>query len=280
LDPNTPHPSLESESYSQTAAQEAAEMQRAVEQAQTYDQKVEQGIVAPETESAASDSEAYKGQQDDTSDPEIRRQAEEIIRALRESEDEEEFATAATSITGAIDQETSAIESTIQNSINASAASAEADSAETPALVMPGALAIQQALQNTPQVPPTQNVVAPGVPDVITPRVVPPTDEAATPENETTEVAIDPVEPERRILDEVREQQAMVAPTITDGDESSQDDRDMISMEKEQVVSTPEPEPAEMPAWTHKEPSSGEANRVDYQKLFDQLRDVQDQQES
>ena len=218
-------------------------------------------IPAPEESSSDSEGAFASGRDDEADDPEIRRQAEEIIRALRESEQEDQLASGGSSDAASIQQETNAIESTLQNSL---AGAAGVAAAATPALVIPG-LVSQEESQTEPEVPAIAGIDTASIESAI----------AAT---EQSSEQTDSIEPERRILDEVRDQTAMIAPTIAGS--THQDDRDMISMEEQQAVATPEPEPAEMPAWAQKEPSSGEANRVDYQKLFDQLRDAQDQQES
>ena len=171
------------------------------------------------------------------------------------------------SVAKPIQQETNAIEDTIQRSIQARDAAAEQAAQQVAPIVMPDIERIKQSLQqaqmaqNHPQVPPPQPVA----------------------EEE-------PMTPERRILDEIWEQSAMLPqqmeqPTIQYPVPTAvgQDDRDILDVDQQN--NQPEvPEPVEstaeaMPAWSEQEPSQGEAARVDYQQLFDQPRNIQSPQE-
>ena len=200
-------------------------------------------------------------------DPEIRRQALEIIKSLGNEDDAVSHETAMASVAKPIQQETNAIEDTIQRSIQARDAAAEQAAQQVAPIVMPDIERIKQSLQqaqmaqNHPQVPPPQPVA----------------------EEE-------PMTPERRILDEIWEQSAMLPqqmeqPTIQYPVPTAvgQDDRDILDVDQQN--NQPEvPEPVEstaeaMPAWSEQEPSQGEAARVDYQQLFDQLRNIQSPQE-
>jgi type II secretory pathway predicted ATPase ExeA len=285
-------------------------------------------------------------------DSDIRRQAEEIIRSLGNGEGE-----APRSVTEpfpvshetqlpepTIEEETNAIEATIQRSIEVGqAAESSASVSAPPPIVMPDINAIQQALQAaqdsngyqqpvgaeqtqpvpqqvspqqmSPQkwpvpaeVPPSQPTVpqqvvpqqaapqqvmpqqvAPqqAVPQQVVPQQVVPQQAAPPmppvpqpPTSIPVQMAEDPVQTEQQILQQVREQSAMIAETTTEA--QGQDDQDILAINAQptaaQVLNTPAGD-EQLPEWTHQDPSTGEAARVDYQKLFDQLRNVPGQQQ-
>ena len=203
-------------------------------------------------------------------DPEIRRQAEEIIRSLRAGENQPgqgEFPP--------IQQETNAIESSIDQTL---AANAAIPAPPTAPIVMPNLQPADPVAQQ-PTVPPAQPVPQYTAPPVQPVSPIP------------VQMGTDPVEPERRILEDIREQVASASDTISPPAPAAvpieqvpvpvqQDDRDILNVNQQPLPPIAQPAaPEEMPAWTQEEPSSGEASRVDYQKLFDQLRSHQSQQE-
>ena len=215
-------------------------------------------------------------------DPEIRRQAEAIIASLavqgaNEKEPSVSHETIATE--PSIEEETNAIESTIQRSIAASLSAQESEETEavsTPPVVMPDVFTIQQSLreaqerQGYSQIPPTQPLA----------------DSIVDSPGGSIPVQIaeeDPVKPEKQILNQVREQVSMLGEVNTlPTAEATRDDQDILETghQAPDVTSFAPPATEEaMPAWAQREPSQGEAARVDYQKLFDQLRNVQGTQE-
>ena len=207
---------------------------------------------------------AFSG--DDEQDDEIRRQAEEIIQALDAGESVASHQGGGSE--PSIQHETNAIEATIDQSLASAAVTPQQPAA--PQVVMP--------VQETPQQP--QVVDSPPTPEQPALLDVP-------------IVNVDPVEPERRILADIREQVAFASESVADQEPvtpaeppqseaqtvaSQQDDADILSVSHQEQMPTADP-PEALPAWTEQEPSSGEASRVDYQKLFDQLRNHQNRSE-
>ena len=103
---------------------------------------------------------------------------------------------------------------------------------------------------------------------------------------------VDPVETEQGILNQIREQVAFTTETLSTQEAprpdasqplAGEDDRAILEVSQtqpgDQEVAASETQEAPLPAWSHQEPSQGEAARVDYQRLFDQLRNVQGNQE-
>ncbi|QEG21847.1 ExeA family protein [Mariniblastus fucicola] len=238
----------------------------------------------------AAEPEKFHEQAPSPDDPEIRRQAEEIIRSLAAASttEEPEVSHETPAAPVAIEEETNAIESTIQRSIAAREIPEEPARVLTPPVVMPDLGQIKESLrqaqegQGYAQVPPTQSVPEPT-----------PVPSTAAPASGAGKIPVhmaddDATMPERRILEEVQEQVSMVTPPIPmslvqETPVDGQDDRDILDMNKEQPplnVAGKPPEPTPLPAWSKQEPSQGEAARVDYQKLFDQLRNVQSNQNS
>ena len=97
----------------------------------------------------------------------------------------------------------------------------------------------------------------------------------------------DPVQQDQEVLQEIRDQSAMVAGTLDSNTETQQstdgqadartDDRDILEVnENQETVAAATTDETPLPAWSQQEPSQGEAARVDYQRLFDQLRNVKD----
>ena len=155
-----------------------------------------------------------------------------------------------------------------------------------PPVVMPDLGQIQDSLRNAqsgqgyPQVPPTQPVAEQPPAEPQSGKIP-----VQIAEHMITEPAQDndPVSAENQILRQVQEQAAMftAAQRAVDDQASGQDDQDILEVrqaEEHESASVGAPE-APMPAWSQQEPSQGEAARVDYQKLFDQLRNVQDNQQ-
>ena len=182
------------------------------------------------------------------SDPDIRRQAQEIIRALKMSDQNEvaeneaaendavDEAPVSHEMAAAIPTDTTAIEETIQSSVNSSAVVAD------------------------PSVPPV--VMA-----------------------DATTMGLSNTEPDVEILEQIREQSQMVqgedaAPNTLGFSDlkpeiTAVDDQDLLKVEQSQDVQPDSPsEEQPLPAWSEEEPSTGQATRVDYQQLFNQLRNI------
>jgi hypothetical protein len=76
------------------------------------------------------------------------------------------------------------------------------------------------------------------------------------------------------VLDEVLQQSALFSDSAPQPTHS--DDSDILNMSSQVLpVKDQEPKPEDqLPSYSQQQPSTGEAARVDYQKLFDQLRNV------
>ena len=214
-------------------------------------------------------------------DPEIRRQAEEIIRSLGvnpPAQVSHETPTGPLSI----QEETSAIEASIQNTVERQpmAASESAALASSP-VVMPNLDEIKNALRQAQERQAVSEVPANTQHTPVVTGQIP------------VQIAgVDPVETEQGILNQVREQVAFTTESLSTQEAprpdasqplAGQDDRAILAVSQtqpgDQEVAASETQEAPLPAWSQQEPSQGEAARVDYQRLFDQLRNVQGNQE-
>ncbi len=207
-------------------------------------------------------------------DPDIRRQALEIIRQMGAGGTSEPVSHETDPALETVQQETNAIEDTIQRSIQARDSALEQQRAPQVApIVMPEFEKIQQSLQQAQEA--QANTPVPSVQPI--------------PVQMASE---DSIEPERRILEEIQDQSAMLPdqiaapPTLPYPPQqpvAGHDDRDILEVNQEEeqhpVAAAQALQASTMPEWSQQEPSQGEAARVDYQKLFDQLRNVQSNQE-
>ena len=235
-------------------------------------------------------------------DSHIREQAAEIIRSLNASDDvsSDSFTVSHETPLPAeptLAEETNAIEAMIQRSIEARKEQEPPAPAPAP-VVMPDVNSIQQALQSAQESNGFQSDIVASKQPVEPEEFQTPADEAMAsqgPQATSTEatapasipvqMADDPVQPEREILQQVQEQVAMVAETNA-APTQTQDDRDILAINESQPAPSPaavadsgSSGDAELPSWTQQDPSTGDAARIDYQKLFDQLRNVPGQEQ-
>ena len=207
-------------------------------------------------------------------DPEIRRQAEEIIRSLNTNSSETALGVSPEipAPPETIQQETSAIEQTIQRSFEQQPKAAVEPEPAAPPVVIPDLGNIQSALRKAQDEHGYRDNSQSS-------------DTASDGQIPVQLTNDDSVQQEQEVLNEIQEQSAMVAGVVpapsNDDTTARQDDRDILNVDQNKVAAAAatEAEESPMPAWSQQEPSQGEAARVDYQRLFDQLRNVQGNQE-
>ena len=250
-----------------TTAATAAGATAAAAAIAAFTQKTQE--VAGSSVSAPTTEAKFHEQAPSPDDPEIRRQAAEIIRSLDiGSSSDQKPVSEAPEIAPTIQNETSAIEETIQRSFKNQAPQViEVEATTPPPVVMPDLGDIRSALQKAQEGQGYQERGSGQIPVQIA--------------NE------DPVQQDQEVLQEIRDQSAMVAGTLDSNTETQQstdgqadartDDRDILEVnENQETVAAATTDETPLPAWSQQEPSQGEAARVDYQRLFDQLRNVKD----
>jgi type II secretory pathway predicted ATPase ExeA len=200
-------------------------------------------------------------------DPEIRQQALDIIRSLGVDVGRETVSHETPAASIEVQQETNAIEDTILRSIQAREATVETPVDQPAPVLMPEIERIQQSLQAAQS--------AHGLAEIPVSNPVP-----------VQVSGEDPLEADQQVLEEINAQSEMLSEVQADDSmtlqypqqpNAGQDDRDILEVQQEFPVqaSTEPASEAELPEWSQQEPSQGEAARVDYHQLFDQLRNIQ-----
>ena len=225
---------------------------------------------APIEESKAE--EKFHIQAEVPNDPEISRMAADIIRSLNTESDSAAEPVSHETTLNEIEQETAAIESTIQQSIEQQGHPG-VGVGSSPAVVLPGT---NRHASDQLQLPGNVRMQQPlsSVPLASQPAVddYPPALSLSAREEVTSQ--------ESAILSEIQSQASMLDQAASTPSQTSQpfDDRDILNVSQNiEDAAKPPAAPggeSELPSWSQTEPSRGEANRVDYQQLFNQLRNI------
>ena len=243
----------------------------------------------PEVQQPSNAAPGFHEQTSTPDDPEIRRQAKNIIEALAAGSLDDTVSHETTASPEPVQAETNAITNLIQRTIDERESQPEGEEASTPSAAAPVVMPQIDDIQNSLKEAQLKHGFAK------VPQVQPIAFEPENTEPEPVEppVADEPISPEQQILDEINSQVATMPPLMLEPStlplpepspeaSSGEDDRDILSVNQE--IPVPETnadakEDAPMPAWSQEEPSQGDASRVDYQQLFDQLRNVKPSQE-